>query len=122
MDTRVEQGVQNILALLNRIGMQHKTGHGMLISLRHAQLEAGVGYNLLDQTQTKLSYLTASWITGVRGFCGTSDISLILWRAKTVPLSCDYDAYIMEMAMAQDFTPMQLKDLNLVRIFRLNFT
>ena len=48
MDTRVEQGVQNVLALMNRVGTKHTTGNGMLILLCHTQLEAGVGYNILD--------------------------------------------------------------------------
>ena len=48
MDLRIEEGLQNMLALINHVGTSQPTGEAMLISLSHAQLEAGVGYHLLD--------------------------------------------------------------------------
>ena len=117
MDLRIEEGLQNMLALINHVGTSQPTGEAMLISLSHAQLEAGVGYHLLDHSSTTIPHLTDCWIAGLRRFLGRHSISIHLRQAKMVQLARESDQYIMELAMETGFTTGQLTDINLVRLF-----
>lgn len=75
------------------------TGNAMWISLRQAQLEAGISYHILDNAA--LAYITNCWIAGVRRFCGKNSISVIRCRAKMVssPVSVTLSAWRKQLRL-----------------------
>ena len=56
-DLRIDQGIHNLLALMDYVNNDHKDGKVMLISLRALHLEAGVGYQIMECPEKQLSYL-----------------------------------------------------------------
>jgi hypothetical protein len=86
IDLRVDEGIQKMMALVDHVVPSQPTGDAMLISLSHAQLEAGVGYHLLDHSSTTIPHLTVCWIAGLWQFLGRHAISIYLRQAQMVQL------------------------------------
>ena len=116
-DLTIEQGLQHIQAVLDYVGTQHKIGELILISLRHLQVEAGVSFDLLQNPQILIPYLTDCWVLHLRRFCAQHVISLTL-RCNKFPSICrEGDQLLMDKALTLGFTKRELLDINLVRIF-----
>jgi Reverse transcriptase (RNA-dependent DNA polymerase) len=116
-DIRIEQGLAQIQALLNYIGTGHKVGQVMLISYRNLQIEAGVSFQLLEQPQTPLPYLTPCWLTSLRSFCGRHGITITVKANQAPQLSRIHDRFIMDIANSKKMSKQELTDINLVRIY-----
>jgi hypothetical protein len=86
-DLRIDQGIHNLLALMDYVNYDHKDGKVMLISLRALHLEAGVGYQIMECPENKLSYLCPTWLTELRDFSGQNEIGINIRRARLPILS-----------------------------------
>ena len=79
VNLRIDQGVQQVKAFIDMVGTNQKAGTTLIILLRHLQLEAGVGYHLLEHLAPKLSYLTQTcWMHCLREFCGKEDVQIYM--------------------------------------------
>ncbi len=117
LDLRVKQGLSHIQSILDYVGIDHKIGRVMLISLRHLQVEAGVSFDLLCSPSTEIPYLTNCWMVTLRRFCAEYGIS-IKCRSNCIPvLARSHDSCLMDSALRLGFTRQELIDVNLVRIF-----
>jgi hypothetical protein len=118
MDICIEEGIQNMMALVNNDGTSQPHGDAMLISLSHVQLEAGVGCHLLDHSSTTIPHFTyCCWIAGLQRFLGRHAVSIHHRQAQMVQLARENDQYIMELVMDLGFATGQLIDISLVCLF-----
>ena len=116
-DLKVEQGLQQIQAVLDYVGTHHRIGELILISLRHLQVEAGVSFDILQNPHTPIPHLTDCWVLYLRRFCDRHSISLKL-QGNRVPSVCRaQDRLLMDAALTLGLTKRELIDLNLVRSF-----
>lgn len=117
IDLRLEQGLLQIQSLLDYVGTDQKVGRVMLISLRHLQVEAGVSFDILQQPETPLVYLTECWLLSLRRFCAQHNIHLAITANRLPRIARVHDSLLMDMAIQLGLKKQELVDLNLVRIF-----
>ena len=61
-DLYIIQGMEQAIKILQHVQHRSSLGHMILITLEWSQLVAGVLYNLLQTTNTKLPHMTGSWL------------------------------------------------------------
>ncbi len=82
-DLVVEQGISQVVALLEHLYNQTEMGRMILILLATLQMEAGSEGPLLYNTTPTLSYITACWIGSIRNFFCKHQLQLqiaIVWN------------------------------------------
>ena len=116
-DLPAEQGISHVMAFLKGQFKDNLVGKMMHILLQTQQVESGVGWLLLMDPTYPLPYITASWITYMRDFLAANDMQLEVTKAKTIPLSCKGDCYLMEEIQKRVTSPTDLYDINLCRMY-----
>ena len=117
IDLRTEAGIASIKLLRDSIFSGSETGKMILINLFHSQLEAGIGAPLLADPNISVPYLTPTWITSIRQFAYQHNLSITTTAVYTPRLRTTNDRYLMDSTHLASFTPSQILDINLVRIY-----
>ena len=76
LDLRTEVGISAMKLLRDSIFSESETGKMIMINLHHSQREAGIGRPLLEDPSVPVSYLTPTWLTSIRQFAFTHNISI----------------------------------------------
>ena len=72
---------------------------------------------MVEDTQTKLDYLEAEWITSMRDYMAVINAKFTL-KEKYIPeLQRQGDSYIMDRVLAHKFEPKQRKRINWCRMY-----
>jgi hypothetical protein len=116
IDLRTELGICNIKFLRTAIYTGSEAGKLLIMSLKYTQLEAGVSFNLLENPSKSISYITPTWITSVRQFLYQHNITINITDTLRIRYSGHHDQCIMDSESLQWYTPMQQRDINLVRL------
>ena len=121
-DLRTEAGLEAIKFFRNAIYSESENGKLLRLSLESSQLESGLGVPLLENPQLYVSYLTPTWTMSLRQFLSNHNITISLTDPVSFPLRSSTDQYIMQNTHLMRYTPIQLRDLNLVRLYLQVFT
>jgi hypothetical protein len=77
-DLRTEMGIEQIKLLRDSVYSNSASGKLIMINLHAMQLEAGVGFGLLEEPSIKIPYLTPTWITSVRSFMANHNLQITI--------------------------------------------
>lgn len=116
IDLRTELGISNLKLLRTAIYTDSEVGKLLVMSLKYTQLEAGISSNLLEQPGTHISYITPTWITSLRQFLFQHNLSVNITDTLRIRYSNQFDCCIMESEALRRYTPVQQRDINLVRL------
>lgn len=117
LDMRTELGICQLRFFRQAIYSNSECGKLLLISVKYTQIEAGIPEHLLEHPDVYLSYITPTWITSLRQFLYTHNITVTLTDTLGIIYSGSSDKCIMDTAAIQQYTPQQQKDINLVRLY-----
>lgn len=108
-----EQGVLQVMSYIDGVYKNNNVGKMMRISHDAAQVEAGVGFDILRKPDKELPYLTSCWITSMREYLATYSMAIETSGVNLIPLCCEGDKYIMEAVMDMNLriSPSELHDL-----------
>jgi hypothetical protein len=112
-DLQTEGGLVAIKFMRNSIFSDTPAGR---LNLQHSQREAGIPEPLLEAPNLYLLYLTPTWVTSVRQSLSRHNITITMNNDGTTPLT-KYNQHIMQPLHLLRNTPIQQKDLNLVRLY-----
>jgi hypothetical protein len=116
-DLYVEQGVAQIMLIMEHVYNETETGRLLTISLDTLQMEAGTSGLLLMDTLPSLRYLPNCWIQSLRDFLRSNNLQLHLSAPWNFRLSRKGDAFLMDVFRTSGFfTTIELRHLNAVRI------
>jgi hypothetical protein len=89
----------------------------MMYSLKHSQMESGLGFHLLEDPTVFISWLTLTWIMSLRAFLFNHNITITLTDCWHFPLCCKHDQYLTEHALTDpSFTHSKYEHINCVRM------
>lgn len=111
-----EQGLLHLKWLIFFARNMRQTSTLFNITLRHTQLEAGIGVSIM-KLNPKLSYLTESWLTHTISFLHQNEISLILTTEWIPPIQREHDLHIMDLMLDFQVTPKELLHINQCRLY-----
>ena len=117
MDLRTELGISNLKLLRDAIYTESEAGKLMIFNVKYSQIEAGISEPLLENPHIHLSYVTPSWVMSVRQFMYQHNVTVTLTDMLKVELRGKTDTCIMNPALLTHYTPIQQKDINLVRLY-----
>jgi hypothetical protein len=117
LDLRTELGISNLKFLRTAIYTGSEAGKLLIMSLKYSQIEAGVPFNLLEQPNVTIPYMTPTWITSVRQFLFQHNISVNVTDTLRIRYSNQHDCCIMDTEALIRYTPGQQRDINLVRLY-----
>ena len=113
---QTEGGLEAVKFMRNSISSDTPAGRLIITNLQHSQREAGIPEALLEYPNLYISYLTPTWITSVRQYISRHNITISVNADGSQPLAKG-DQHIMQSTHLQRYTPIQQKDLNLVRLY-----
>lgn len=116
-DLKTEQGVLQIKLLMEHVYHSTSTGNMIIIALQTLQMEAGISKLLLTELSQPLPYITNCWITSLRAFMFFNNIALEFASTWNHCLTRKHDTFIMDIFLRQQYSPMQLRHLNAVRLY-----
>jgi hypothetical protein len=116
-DLRTEAGIEAIKYLRNAVYSNTETGKLILINLHRSQQEAGIVKLLLQHPNQHISYLTPTWVTSIRQYLSTHNITMDFTEDLHIPLRRINDNYIMDPTNISRYSAPDQLDINLVRIF-----
>ena len=116
-DLRTEAGVEALKFLRNSLYSDSEAGNLIRLNIQYSQREAGVGYHILDKPDRPIQYLTPSWILSLLQFLSNHNMTLTISDLHLDPLQGPQDEYIMTSEHLARYTPVQQRDLNLVRMW-----
>jgi hypothetical protein len=116
VDLRTELGLAQIKMLRDAIITGKEVGKLAIISLQHSQREAGIDTPLLERPDISLPYLTPTWITSIRQYLYTHNITISVTDAHQIQLSSPTDSCIMQPQYLKGYTPIQQAHINRVRL------
>ena len=94
-----------------------QAGKLLHITVAHTQYYSGISKPLFSNPDIKIPYIPESFITTVRAYLKTINSKIYLDNPYIqLPLR-ENDTAIMDIALEMDYTPMQLKCVNCVRIY-----
>jgi hypothetical protein len=112
------QGAGKILLLLRHFRTPGQPQQLSQIVLDRFQYNAGVGYHILENTQSTLPHLEGIWIPTVREYLADINGSLQIANATIQPLQRQGDKYIMDVVLASNlFKAREIKFLNYCRLY-----
>ena len=117
LDLRTELGISNLKFLRDAIYTESEAGKLLLMNLKYSQIEVGISEPLLEHIQIHLSYVTLSWVMPVCQFMYQHNVRVSLTDELKVRLRGPMDKCIMSPALLLRYTPIQQKDINLVRLY-----
>ena len=117
-DLVVEQGIAQIMTLMDHLYNKTETGKLIRISLATLQMEAGTQGHLLYETIPQLTYISSCWISAIRNFIRTNQIQLEISSLWNFPLQRGGDMFIMDtFRQSGQFSGKDLINLNAVRLY-----
>ena len=116
-DLRTEVGIEAIKFLRNSLYSDSESGNLIRLNLQYSQRESGVGYHLLEQPDTHISYLTPSWILSIRQFLSNNNMSIQVSDIHLDKPKGPTDNYIMQSDNLLRYEKAQQMDINLVRLW-----
>jgi hypothetical protein len=115
-DLQTEAGLESIKFLRDSIYSDTAAGRLILTNLHDSQREAGIPSPLLETPDLHISHLTPTWVTSVSQYLACHNITITVNNDGSQPLVSG-DAHIMQAQHLQRYTPIQQRDLNLVRLY-----
>ena len=116
LDLRTELGISQIRLLRQAIYSDSEAGKLLLVSIKYTQIEAGIPDPILERPDIYVSYITPTWITSLRQFLYTHNITITLTDTLRIIYSGKEDQCIMASDSIRRYTPQQQRDINLVRL------
>lgn len=116
LDLRTELGISNLKFLRDAIYTESEAGKLMLLTVKYSQIEAGISEPLLEYPDIHLLYVTSSWVMSIRQFLSQHNTTVTLTDTLKVELRGATDTCIMDPKLLIRYTPLQQKDINLVRL------
>ncbi len=114
----VEQGVAQIMSLMEHLYNNTEPGRLLKISMDTMQMEAGTAGPLLYDTLPDLRYLPNCWIQSLRNFLRSNNLQLQMSHPWNFPLVRIGDSYLMDnFRKGGFFTTTELRHLNAVRLY-----
>jgi hypothetical protein len=116
----VEQGIAKVGLIMRHLSSESELGKLIMISLRAAQLEAGVSWDILEQLE-QLPHMSTSWIKALVDFMSPHGINLKMcndtkWHLYAA--TSEGDSFIMDHILrSKQFLDSELADINRVRLF-----
>ena len=101
-DLYVEQGVQQILALVGYSREASETSWMMTIELEWCQVQAGAGVNLLESPQPGFDYVKPCWIMSIHAFLVQFDLRVEFTHTHRPKPLCDHDQFLRQSSPQQD--------------------
>ena len=117
VDLRTESGISQIRFLRHAIYSGSEAGKLLLISLKYTQIEAGIQEQLLENPNIYVSYIAPTWLTSLRQFLYTHNITITLTDTLQIVYSGKSDQCIMNIGFLTRYTHQQQRDINLVRLY-----
>ena len=115
---RSEIGISQIRFFRHAIYSGSEAGKLLLISLKYTQIEAGIPEQLLEKPNIHVSYyITSTWLTLLRQFLYTHNITITLTDTLRIVYSGTSDQCIMNIAFLSQYTNQQQRDINLARLY-----
>jgi len=113
---RHEQGIQKCLQFIKHICMNTSTGTAYHIVLQHYQLVAGISQPVLQDTQL-LPWSFAPWLDNLQALLHLINGQILLNNPWCILPWQQHDCFIMEDALAYHLKPMQLQQIQSVRLY-----
>jgi hypothetical protein len=115
-DVQTEAGLEAIKFMRDSVFSDSPAGRLIVTNLQYSQREAGIPDPLLENPNLHLPYLTSTWVTSVRQYLSQHNLTITINNDGSQPLRRG-DSPIMQPAHLSRYTPVQQRDLNLVRIY-----
>jgi hypothetical protein len=96
--------------------MESKAGKLIILNIKYSQIEAGISHPLLENPNIHLMYATLSWSMSVWQFIYQHNCTVTLTDMLQVELRATTATCIINPALFTHYTPVQEKDINLVRL------
>jgi hypothetical protein len=112
-----EQGIGQTLQLLKHIRSDSNLDSFLQIGLDWTQFHVGISFPTMEHTRQSLPHLERGWYTSMREFLGSIDASIYLPTPVTPILLCSNDCILMHDLLKNNFTPREIKKINLCRLF-----
>jgi hypothetical protein len=116
LDLRTELGITNLKFMRDSIYRNSAAGTLIILNAKYSQIESGLSEPLLEHPSLHVSYLTPSWVMSVRQFLFQHNLTVTLTDTLRVELRGPNDKCIMDLEALTRYTPIQQKDINLVRL------
>jgi hypothetical protein len=116
MDLRTEMGISQLKYFRDSVYADSEAGQMMILNVKYSQLESGISESILENPGINISYLTPTWTTSLRQFLYQHNLTISLTETMTVQFRGRYDQCIMCQSHLQQYSPIQQKDINLVRL------
>jgi hypothetical protein len=117
LDLRTELGIAQIKLLRDAIITGKEVGKLVLLSLQYSQREAGITTPLLERPDIPVPYITPTWITSLRQYLYTHNITISITDTYVVRLKAPHDCCIMQPSYLRGYTTTQQAHINRVRIY-----
>ena len=112
------QGAGKLILLLRHLRTPGQPHDLMIIVLDRLQYMAGVRFNIMVDTTTKLPHLEGIWLPTVRDYLATINGSVQIAGMKLQALERHGDRYIMDVALACPcLTQCEIKFINYCRLY-----
>ena len=112
------QGAGKVILLLRHLRTPGQPHALILVVLNRFQYMAGVSYDIMQDTRSKLPHLEGIWIPSVREYLGEIQGSMQIAGTHIQPLERHGDQYIMDLVLASDqFKPVEVKFVNYCRLY-----
>jgi hypothetical protein len=116
MDLRTEMGISQLKYFRDSVYADSEAGQMMILNVKYSQLESGISEPIMEHPGINISYLTPTWITSLRQFLYQHNLTISLTETMTVQFRGRHDQCIMNQSHLQRYSPIQQKDINLVRL------
>jgi hypothetical protein len=117
-DFYIEQGIQQLTALVGHIRQNSETGSMMRIELQWCQVQAGTAKHLLGNPSDPIDYIETCWIMCIRDFLQTYGFRIQLSHTPIPKIQCVHDEFIMDVFRDRsECTATQLQKLNACRMY-----
>jgi hypothetical protein len=116
MDLRTEMGISQLKYFRDSVYADSEAGQMMILNVKYSQLESGISEPIMENPGMNISFLTPTWITSLRQFLYQHNLTISLTETMTVQFRGRYDQCIMCRSHLKQYSPIQQKDINLVRL------
>ena len=107
------QGAGKIILMMRHLHTPGQPHNLLVVVLDRFQFMTGVGFNVFEDTTTKLPHMEGIWLPTARTYLGSIKGSLHIAEMKIQPLERHGDQYIMDLAISSDrLTPCEIKFIN----------
>jgi hypothetical protein len=117
-DLFTEQGILRIKSLMEHIYHNTETGQMILIALQSLQMEAGISAHLLTDPTPHLVYIEPCWISAIRSFMASHQLSMEFKNSWNFRLARNNDLFLMDhFRLDGRWSDTDMCNLNAVRLY-----